>query len=91
MLILAIPGQFKIFQKWVPSENQRYLENGAPNLQYSDLAQGVKVKRLHDGTIFGGVQQQLRAPPIDLFDQESVHRCGLGCSTYPGLDCWISN
>ena len=24
----------------------------------------------------------------DLFHQESVHRCGLGCSKYSGLDFW---
>ena len=30
-----------------------------------------------------------RAYGIDLFDQDSVHRCGLACSTYPGLDFLI--
>ena len=36
----------------MPSENERYLENGEPNLQYSNLAQGSEVNRLHDGNIF---------------------------------------
>ena len=30
-----------------------------------------------------------RAHSIDLFHEESVHRCAIGCSTYPGLDFWI--
>ena len=36
--------------------------------------------------VFDTFATLLRTHGIDLFHQESVHRCGLGCSTYPGLD-----
>ena len=36
--------------------------------------------------VFDAFATVQRAPGIHLFDQESVHRYGIGCSTYPGLE-----
>ena len=36
--LLMAPGPFEYFSKWVPSENQRYLDNGATGPTYSVLA-----------------------------------------------------
>ena len=37
----------------------------------------------------GHLQWLKRVLRIDPFDQESVHRCSLGCSTYLDADFWI--
>ena len=42
------------FRKWVPSENQRYLNDGASGPTYLDLAYGGQMMGLQDGLIFLG-------------------------------------
>ena len=42
-----------IFRKWVPSENQRYLENGWPRLPFPKLALDGQMIGLHDRLFWG--------------------------------------
>ena len=47
-------GYLSTFQKWVPSENKIFLDEGVTNLPYIYLVSGVQITRLYDGTILGG-------------------------------------
>ena len=55
--LLATPGPFEYFcQNMGPSENKNFLDEGAISGQQGSGVLGGQMTRLHDGTIFCGVQ-----------------------------------
>ena len=51
------------FRKWVFSENQRYLDNGAPSPAYSVLGQGRQMIGLQDRVFFFGLRHTYGVTP----------------------------
>ena len=55
--LLVTPGPFEYFcQNMGPSENQSFLNEGAISGRRDSGVLGGQMTRLHDGTIFWGVQ-----------------------------------
>ena len=92
--LLGTLGPFEyLCQNWVPSENQSgqmtrlhdgtILGGGCNTLKGVPGAVGKKIAFLSTFLM------PWRVLIIYWFDQESVHRCSLGCSTYLVVDFWI--